>query len=74
MSKWLVIVIKERSIPVRMGDWKRVSTLCQNFEPGIAPSRENAYIIRELDVTEKVPHKNIETMITTYVIVTSNMD
>lgn len=57
-----------------MGDWKRVSTLCQNFEPGIAPSRENAYIIRELDVTENVPHKNIETIMMTYITVTIKKD
>ena len=40
--------------PVRIGERHRRSTLCRNLEPGIAPSRLNAYIIRELDVTEKV--------------------
>src|SRR6267154_1959195 len=40
--------------PVRIGERHRRSTLCRNLEPGIAPSRLKAYIIRELDVTEKV--------------------
>lgn len=52
-------------IPVRIGDWNFSSTLCQNLDPGIAPSLENAYIILELDVTENVPHKNIETIMMT---------
>ena len=40
--------------PVRIGERHRWSTLCRNLEPGIAPSRLKAYIIREFDVTEKV--------------------
>ena len=61
-----VPVTTETDAPVRIGDLKRVSTLCQNLDPGIAPSRENAYIMREFEVTENVPHKNIETMMITY--------
>jgi hypothetical protein len=40
--------------PVRIGERHRWSTLCRYLEPGIAPSRLKAYIIREFDVTEKV--------------------
>jgi hypothetical protein len=43
--------------PVRIGERHRRSTLCRNFDPGIAPSRLKAYIMREFDVTEKVLHK-----------------
>src|SRR5258707_8944651 len=39
--------------PARIGERHRSSTLCRNLEPGTAPSRLKAYIIRELDVTEK---------------------
>jgi hypothetical protein len=58
---------------VRIGDLKRVSTLCQKLDPGIAPSRENAYIMREFEVTENVPHKNIETMMITYGFTMNNV-
>src|SRR3954447_17416939 len=37
------------------------ATLRQILEPGIAPSRENANIIREADVTDAVPQKNCAT-------------
>jgi hypothetical protein len=40
--------------PVRIGERHRWSTLCRYLEPGIAPSRLKAYIIREFDVIEKV--------------------
>jgi hypothetical protein len=43
--------------PVRIGECHRRSTLYKNFDPGIAPSRLKAYIMREFDVTEKVLHK-----------------
>jgi hypothetical protein len=45
---------EEENGPVRIGERQRPSTLLRNLEPGIAPSRLNAYIIRELDVIEKV--------------------
>jgi hypothetical protein len=45
-----------------MGDLRLISTLWKNRCPGIPPSRANAYIIRELDVIEKVPHKNMAPM------------
>lgn len=45
---------RERRAPVRIGERQRRSTLWKKREPGIAPSRLKAYIIRELDVTEKV--------------------
>jgi hypothetical protein len=40
--------------PVRIGERQRRSTLWRNLDPGIAPSRLKAYIMRELDVIEKV--------------------
>jgi hypothetical protein len=40
--------------------------LWKNFDPGNAPSREKAYIMREFDVIEKVPAKNMHMNITTY--------
>src|SRR5579863_5594501 len=43
--------------PVRIGECHCRSTLCRNLDPGIAPSRLKAYIMREFDVTEKVLHK-----------------
>lgn len=55
-------------LPVRTGDWVREDTLCQNLEPGIAPSRENAYIIREFDVTEKVLQSMCELLRNSYSI------
>jgi hypothetical protein len=45
---------KEKGEPVRIGERHRRSTLCRNLDPGIAPSRLKAYIMREFDVTEKV--------------------
>jgi hypothetical protein len=39
---------------VQIGERHRRSTLCRHLEHGIAPSRLNAHIIRELDATEKV--------------------
>jgi hypothetical protein len=39
---------------VRMGERHRWSTLCRKLEPGIAPSRLKAHIIRESYVTGKV--------------------
>lgn len=50
---------------MRMGVLRLTSTLWKNFEPGNAPSRPNAYIMREFDVIEKVPAKNMQTNITT---------
>jgi hypothetical protein len=44
----------EENGPVRIGERQRRSTLWMNLEPGIAPSRLKAYIMRELDVIEKV--------------------
>lgn len=44
----------ERNEPVRIGERHRWSTLCRNLDPGIAPSRLKAYIMREFDVMEKV--------------------
>jgi hypothetical protein len=44
----------EENGPVRIGERQCSSTLLRNLEPGIAPSRQNAYIIREMDVIEKV--------------------
>ena len=43
--------------PVRIGERQRRSTLWKKREPGIAPSRLKAYIMREFDVTEKVLRK-----------------
>ena len=43
--------------PVWIGERHRRSTLCRNLDPGIAPSRLKAYIMREFDVMEKVLHK-----------------
>ena len=54
------------SLPVRTGVLRLLSTLWKNFDPGNAPSLEKAYIIRELDVIEKMPAKNIHPNITTY--------
>ena len=42
-----------------MGDLRLPSTLWKNLCPGIPPSRENAYIMRLLEVMENVPQKNI---------------
>ena len=50
---------EQHNIPVRIGDLVFSSTLWKNLWPGMAPSRENAYIIRLLDVIENVPQKNI---------------
>src|SRR2546423_11529948 len=46
---------------VRMGARKRLSTLWKNF--GSAPSRLKANIIRELDVMEKRPQCQTQTII-----------
>ena len=48
--------------PVRTGDWCFLSTLWKNLAPGIALSRANAYIMRELLVIEKVPQRYMHTM------------
>ena len=40
--------------PVLTGDLHRLLTLLKKVCPGIPPSRAKAYIIRELEVTEKV--------------------
>ena len=45
---------RKRNKPVRIGERHRWSTLCRNLDPGIAPSRLKAYIMREFDVMEKV--------------------
>jgi hypothetical protein len=50
---------------VRIGDLRFTSTLWKKRWPGMAPSRENAYIIRELEVIENVPHKNMAPMMIT---------
>ena len=50
---------EQHNIPVLIGDLVFSSTLWKNLWPGMAPSRENAYIIRLLDVIENVPQKNI---------------
>ena len=52
---------------VRMGDLRLASTLWKNLCPGIPPSRAKAYIMRLLDVTEKVPQKHIATITITWV-------
>jgi len=46
--------VQVRDIPVRMGDFHSVLTLAKNLCPGIPPSREKAYIIREFEVIENV--------------------
>lgn len=53
-------------VPVRIGDLVLSETWCQKRWPGMAPSRENAYIMRLLDVTENVPQKNIAPMTMTW--------
>lgn len=40
--------------PVRIGDFHCGLTFARNLCPGIPPSRAKAYIIRELEVIEKV--------------------
>lgn len=49
----------QASQTVRTGDFRFASTLWKNLWPGIPPSRAKAYIIREFEVTEKVPQKNM---------------
>ena len=44
-----------------------VSCVAIYFVPGNAPSLKKAYIIRELDVIEKIPAKNMDPNITTYI-------
>jgi hypothetical protein len=52
------------SSPVRIGDFHFALTYAKNFDPGIPPSRANAYIIRELEVIEKVLlFENLEALI-----------
>jgi len=46
--------VQVHDIPVRMGDFHSVLTWAKNLCPGIPPSREKAYIIREFEVIEKV--------------------
>src|SRR4029077_21233612 len=36
----------------------RLLTLCQKFDAGRAPSRENAALIRDVAVTDDMPQKN----------------
>lgn len=78
MGIWLWFI---KYAPVRIGERYLSSTLWKNLEPGSAPSRENAYIIRLLDVIENVllvllvlvlgfkchsyPQKNIAPMVMT---------
>lgn len=42
------------SIPVRVGDLSLVLTRLRNLDPGMAPSRAKAYIMREFEVIENV--------------------
>ena len=58
--------ICETGSPVRTGVLRLASTLWKNLEPGNAPSLEKAYIMREFDVIEKMPAKNMHMNITTY--------
>ena len=53
-SQRLLILGERMDEPVRIGERHRWSTLCRYLEPGMAPSRLKAYIIREFDVIEKV--------------------
>ena len=53
------------NVPVRMGDLVLELTLWNSWWPGMPPSRANAYIMRLLDVTEKVPQKNMAPMVIT---------
>lgn len=46
-----------------MGDFHFVSTLLKNLCPGMPPSRANANIMRELEVTEKVLGKDVRPII-----------
>lgn len=52
----------QASHTVRIGDLRFMSTLWKNLCPGIPPSRAKAYIMRLLDVMEKVPQKNMAPM------------
>lgn len=49
--------VQVRDIPVRMGDFHLLLTWAKNLCPGIPPSREKAYIIREFEVIENVLYR-----------------
>jgi len=52
-------------LPVLTGVLLLAFTLWKKRDPGRASSREKAYIIRELDVIENIPAKNMHMKITT---------
>ncbi len=50
--------MKQIALTALTGTRLRLEILRQMLRPGTAPSRENANIIREADVTDAVPQKN----------------
>ena len=67
-QRYLTKLVEARGAPVRTGVLFFASTAVKKrrVERPKPPSRAKAYNIRELDVTAKVPQKNIAPMTMTY--------